>query len=282
MTNSMMKNISYVDGISFIDTAEVNLPVVVFLHGLGETKESYEKMLEQFAGQYRCIALDFRGHGDSLVEGPYTLEQASKDLLNVLEDLKIEFVSIVAGSYFCWVAQYFALHYPEKVDRVILLDGGYYEVDSVEGDLSQPTFKTERELDSHLAEHIKEMKMAGVEVTRDVIPLIKNAHKICFEQTEDGVFVHKTPDDALRGYLQDIASMNFRKEVASKVKVPILLILADQLILPKEFRDSNEIDLFEYKRVMSDLQITQINKSDHLLMLSHPVEASLISIAFLQ
>lgn len=282
MSNSMTKNISYVDGISFIDTAELNLPVVAFLHGLGETKESFEKMLEQFSGKYRCIAVDFRGHGDSVVEGPYTIKQASADLLRVLDELQIQYASIVAGSYFCWVAQHFAVQYPEKVDRLILLDGGYYEMDDVEGDLSQPTFESERKLDIHLSEHVKDLKLAGVELARDVIPHIKNAHRICYEKNEDDIYVHKTPNEAFQGYLKDIASMDYNREVAAQVNVPVFLILADQSLLPDEFRSTNEIDLVEYRRVMKDLKITMIEKSDHLLMLTHPVESSLLAMSFLQ
>jgi pimeloyl-ACP methyl ester carboxylesterase len=282
MADSMTKTISYVDGISYIDSAEVDLPAVVFLHGLGETKESFEKMIGQFKGKYRCIALDFRGHGDSIAEGPYTLAQASEDLHNVLEDLDIGCVSIIAGSYCCWVAQHFAVQYSAKVNRIVLLDGGYFEIDSLEGDFSQPSFQKERELDIHLSSHIKDLKMHGVELTKDVIPHIKRAHKVCFEKNENGVYVHKTPEGAFRGYLEDVASKNFLNEIASKVNVPVLLILADQSLLPEESQASNEIDLVEFRRAVKDLKITRIEKSDHLLMLSHPVESSLMALSFIQ
>ncbi|MCF6136616.1 alpha/beta fold hydrolase [Pseudalkalibacillus berkeleyi] len=282
MAESITKNISNVNGISLIDTSEVDLPVVVFLHGLGETKESFEEMFEQFAGKYRCVALDFRGHGDTLMKGPYTIKQASNDLLTVLDELNIRYASIVAASYSCWIAQHFAVEYQERVDHLILLDGGFYEVDSVSEDLSQPTFNSEKALDHHLSEHIQELEDNGVDLTDDIIPKIKDAFKVCYMKNEEGIYEHRTPIEAFKGYLQDIASLDFNKEIASKLNVPVMLILADHSLLPQEFQATNEIDLVEFKRTVKNLYVTRIDKSDHLLMLSHPIETSLLVRSFLK
>ena len=63
-------------------------PVIVAIHGMTSSRKSWERFANEYAGRYRVVAYDQRGHGDSArVEGPMTLHRALLDLYNVLESL---------------------------------------------------------------------------------------------------------------------------------------------------------------------------------------------------
>jgi pimeloyl-ACP methyl ester carboxylesterase len=67
-----------------------NAPTLLFLHGSGQTRQSWGRALEEAAKRgYRAISLDLRGHGDSdwSPDGKYTLEHFAADVRTVIEHL---------------------------------------------------------------------------------------------------------------------------------------------------------------------------------------------------
>jgi pimeloyl-ACP methyl ester carboxylesterase len=65
-------------------------PTVLFLHGSGQTRQSWGSALRQAASRgYRAVSLDLRGHGDSdwSPDGKYTLELFSADVRQAIEYL---------------------------------------------------------------------------------------------------------------------------------------------------------------------------------------------------
>ncbi|HHN9180841.1 TPA: alpha/beta fold hydrolase [Escherichia coli] len=63
---------------------------VILLHGGGQTRHSWGKALDEFAGAgYRVISYDARGHGDSdwAAEGDYRLDAMVADLAQVIATL---------------------------------------------------------------------------------------------------------------------------------------------------------------------------------------------------
>jgi pimeloyl-ACP methyl ester carboxylesterase len=69
---------------------EPNAPTVLFLHGSGQTRQSWGRALEVAATRgYRAISLDLRGHGDSewSPDGRYTLDRFAADVRQVIEHL---------------------------------------------------------------------------------------------------------------------------------------------------------------------------------------------------
>ncbi len=62
-------------------------PAILFLHGSGQTRQSWGSALEVARGRgYRAFALDMRGHGDSdwAPDGRYSLDLFAEDLQSVI------------------------------------------------------------------------------------------------------------------------------------------------------------------------------------------------------
>lgn len=62
-------------------------PLVVAVHGLSSSRRGWARIGEHLAGRYRVVAYDQRGHGDSMVRGPMTLQRSVDDLVEVVAAL---------------------------------------------------------------------------------------------------------------------------------------------------------------------------------------------------
>jgi len=73
--------------------------------------------------KYRCINMDFRGHGrSSTTESEYSLEQFAEDVYGLMKELGIEQAHVAGLSMGGMVAVRLALAHPEVVRSLMLLD----------------------------------------------------------------------------------------------------------------------------------------------------------------
>ncbi len=97
--------------------------LIVFLHPAFADHRAFDKQIDFFANSYRVITLDMPGHGLSQ-SGKAKIDQTIQHVHSIMESegyRKAHFVGVSLGSL---IAQYFALHYPGKVQSMTVL-GGY-------------------------------------------------------------------------------------------------------------------------------------------------------------
>ncbi|EAW34913.1 alpha/beta fold hydrolase [Lyngbya sp. PCC 8106] len=95
---------------------------LVFLHGAWQDGSQWLPVFEHLCGEYRCFAPDLLGCGES--EFPnihYSIDLMVESLAEYLNLLKLEDVCLVGHSLGGWIAASFALKYPERVRRLILI-----------------------------------------------------------------------------------------------------------------------------------------------------------------
>ena len=96
-------------------------PLLLFLHGLGGRRQNWDAQLACFSKRFKAVAWDARGYGDSDdYDGPLQFSVFSEDVLRVLDHFKIEKAHLVGLSMGGRIARNFALHHPERVDRLVL------------------------------------------------------------------------------------------------------------------------------------------------------------------
>lgn len=94
---------------------------LILLHGNGEDSNYFVHQIDHFSKEYRVIAIDTRGHGQSpRGSKPFTIKQFAEDLYNFMDEKGIEKASLVGFSDGGNIALIFALKHPEQVDRLIL------------------------------------------------------------------------------------------------------------------------------------------------------------------
>ncbi len=98
-----------------------NAPTILFLHGAGGNHLSWWQQVPVFADEYRCIAVDQRGFGQSpdVSGGPGPAALAT-DAIALLDHLGIAKTAVVAQSMGGWSAVGAAVRAPERFWAVVM------------------------------------------------------------------------------------------------------------------------------------------------------------------
>ena len=99
---------------------------VVMLHGfLGNLAVWHLNMVPALRTDFRVTTVDLRGHGYSQVTPDgYTTRNLAEDLKGLLDALHITRPHLVGHSFGADICLHFALHYPERVDRIVAIEPG--------------------------------------------------------------------------------------------------------------------------------------------------------------
>ncbi len=98
---------------------------VVCVHGIGQHGGVFTTLAERLvASGLRVVAVDLRGHGDSGREPPWDTETHVADLLETVAALEIETATWIGHSFGGRVSAALAARFPERVERLVLLDPG--------------------------------------------------------------------------------------------------------------------------------------------------------------
>jgi pimeloyl-ACP methyl ester carboxylesterase len=101
-------------------------PAVMLLHGIPLSLLTWRRNLAAL-GEFTVVALDLKGFGrSSKPPGDYRPEAHAQVVRGVLDALGLPSASLVASSYACAPALLLSLLAPERVDRLVLLNGGGY------------------------------------------------------------------------------------------------------------------------------------------------------------
>jgi pimeloyl-ACP methyl ester carboxylesterase len=95
---------------------------LVMLMGLSGTMDLWDpNFITELAAENRIIMLDYRGFGKTDMGGkPITMKQYADDASGLMDALKIPRANVLGWSMGTYVAQEFAIAYPEKTNKVVL------------------------------------------------------------------------------------------------------------------------------------------------------------------
>jgi 3-oxoadipate enol-lactonase len=97
-------------------------PPLLFLHGLGGSRSSWDPQLAGLSDRWRCIAWDMPGYGDSAPVAPLTYEAIADRLVAMLDDLDLAMADVVGLSFGGMHALHAALRHPGRIGRLVLAD----------------------------------------------------------------------------------------------------------------------------------------------------------------
>ena len=96
-------------------------PVLVLSNSLGTNLHMWDTQIPAFTAHFRVLRYDTRGHGDSLVtEGPYSIEQLGRDVLALLDALKLDKVHFCGLSMGGLIGQWLGINASERLNRLIV------------------------------------------------------------------------------------------------------------------------------------------------------------------
>ena len=99
---------------------------LLFLHGVGNQGGSWFEVAPAFVTRYRVVVPDLPGHGESApATGDLPMATVVAGAERLLLAVTTERPAIVVGnSMGAWIATLLALRHPERVERIVLVNGG--------------------------------------------------------------------------------------------------------------------------------------------------------------
>jgi pimeloyl-ACP methyl ester carboxylesterase len=101
-------------------------PVLVLLHGVGDNAGTWFHVVRSLAARYSLVIPDLAGHGESApAAGPIPFADLFGSLEAVVDQQAGgKRVTLVGNSLGAWIAMVFAARHPERVERVVAVNGG--------------------------------------------------------------------------------------------------------------------------------------------------------------
>ena len=98
---------------------------IIFVHGLTANAFCFQAFADNLANNHRVFAYDLRGRGDSdKPESGYSIPIHAADLAEMLDELELDRPIVAGHSSGAFIGLYFAVHFPEKLSKLILIDAG--------------------------------------------------------------------------------------------------------------------------------------------------------------
>lgn len=189
---------------------------ILFLHGSGTgvtAAANWWNNLADIAEEYRCIAIDSIGYGQTVVaEGTeYGIKEWVRHAVRVLDALGIEKTWIVGNSLGGWLAFQFAIDYPERLLGIISMGTGGAKLTKALKGHSNPTLTEEG---------IREtLELFVVDKTLITDELVKLRYESALNDTASDRLKEVV---SARDRDRDALPLDF--DVLAKLDIPVLLI----------------------------------------------------------
>lgn len=105
-------------------------PALILIHGLADNPHVFDDLAPAFTDRYRVVSYARRGHGESEAKPPYDVATLTEDLRVLMDSLGIAKASLVGWSMGGDEVTAMASAHPERVDRIVYIEGAYDWSDS--------------------------------------------------------------------------------------------------------------------------------------------------------
>ena len=239
--------------ISYIDEGSVNNPTIILIHGFPLNKSMWNKQIGELKKNYRVIAYDICGHGNSDAgDDDFSIELFVNDLISLMDDLKIDKVILCGFSMGGYIALNAIENYPERFSALILCDTNCTEDKPEAKEKRIKTIESIREngLEQYADESLKKL-FAPLSISNQLEEITIVREMILNTSTES---IYKA-----------LHALAERKETCSKlhtIEVPVLILVGkeDEITPPKVASSMHEkikgstIDIIDQAGHLSNME----------------------------
>lgn len=237
------------NNISYNDEGPEGAPIIIFIHGFPLNKSMWDKQLNALKDDYRVIAYDIRGHGDSEVGTVnFSIDLFVQDLISFMDALKIEKTMLCGLSMGGYIALNAVENHPGRFSALILSDTNCTA--------DTPEAKEKR------MNTIIGIKENGVEkLAEDLIPNLFAAESFKSNLEEIAAVKEMIVTTTIPSLNKSLHALANRKETCSKlakIKVPTLILVGEEdKITPPEAA-------IAMQEKIKDSELSIINHAGHL------------------
>jgi len=215
---------------------------IIFLHFSGANLMMWQRIIPYFQGSYHLILIDLRGHGKSdKPETGYHMDEMARDVIGIMQHLKLERAHIVGSSLGAEVGLSLAANYPHMVTSLVCdgaLSSEYGPYGIWEG--------SETDFEAHVAYQLDKMHNTPEKTFPSVDALVDNSRAALEKygwwneyveamerygayKLDEGKFIQGFRKYAMEIYMKDYYHYRF-EDYYSKVKCPLLMLPGEDLL----------------------------------------------------
>jgi pimeloyl-ACP methyl ester carboxylesterase len=211
----------------YLERGAPDKPVLILIHGNERHAHTFDHIADEFTRDYRVIALDMRGHGESgwSPEAAYLVEDHVKDLEGVIRALDLKRVTLWGNSTGGRVVQVYAGLHPDNVERVISEDVGPERPEDISSGFAQ---RVAREANGWASEEelVQElMKRAP----RTPEAITRNLVRYGTKRRDDGRIIWRRDPNTVKGFV-----VTELWQYVNKITSPIIYVIggASRIVPP--------------------------------------------------
>ncbi|QEL15436.1 alpha/beta fold hydrolase [Limnoglobus roseus] len=229
--------------------------ILVIVHGLNDQPRSFAMVMGHLVGDFRCVALDLpHGRGDGATLGAYRHADYARDLLALLDHLKLDQVDLLGSSFGSTISLRTAAEFPARIRRLVL-QGGFAR---------RPLLRWQRGL-ARLGRYWPwQMEQLIGRVT-----VMKHFEAPAFVSAPPDIFdflMENSGPSPCRAVARRVLELNKLdlRPLLPRVRVPVLMLGGDRdTIVPREFEA-------EVERGLSDVRRVEFTPCGHYPQYTHP------------
>lgn len=230
---------------------------IVLIHGWAMHTGIWRTFAQQLAQNYQVTCLDLPGHGLSETAEPYTLEEVSAALVEVLPKPP---VCLLGWSLGATVVLAIAKNYPQQVSSLILLAGNPRFVQDGDWSGMNPQFLDD--FSSNLSANSQLMLVQFLALQVNGLP---NGKQILKDLKQVMAECDSPVESVLQDGLKILKNVDLREGLVT-VECPIILIHGDKdTLIPVQVSQ-------DMKRIQPACEINIISGAGHVPFLSHQSE----------
>ena len=202
----------------YLDWGGSEKPPLIMLHGIARHAHTFDHLAADLARDYRVIAVDMRGHGDSAwsPEGAYLVEDYVKDIEGLVEQLQLRRLTLLGNSTGGRVVQVLAGLRPDLVERVIVEDVGPERPQEIASGFAR---RVKEEADGWASEDELVAQLVK-QNARTPEPLLRTYAHYGVKRRADGRLVWKRDPNLVKGFVATELWQHVRR-----ITAPILYVL---------------------------------------------------------
>ena len=259
------------------DNEKTDRQPMIFLHGLTGNVYQLQHYYNHFKDRFRCIALDFRGRGNSgKAEDNSSLEQHALDIIDMIDQMKLSSPILVGYSMGAFVA---ALVSTKVACKALVLLDGVATMDDHQDQIVRPTFPRLSNRYTSKQEYVETVlnnySNMGIHKTDELV----NAVSYEVSQYNDGWF-NKGDEKTIASDWASFYKFNI-KEVGRDISCPTLLFEATGSIgqFDELFKKEHYL---ETEKSIQDLEVAITDASHYTLVFEKRLEVIQIMDNFLE
>jgi pimeloyl-ACP methyl ester carboxylesterase len=184
----------------YLERGEPTKPAMILIHGIARHAHLFDHIAPDLARDYRVVALDMRGHGDSAwsAAGDYLVEDHVKDLEALVRELGLPRVTLYGNSTGGRVVQVYAGLNPDMVERLIVEDVGPERPQNIAESFAR---RVAREADGWASEDDL-VKHLAAQAPRTPEPILRAYARFGTKRRADGRLVWKYDPNLVKGFVE--------------------------------------------------------------------------------